>query len=143
VAESLRLIGVAGKAGAGKDTFYEHVLKPRGFLRWQMTLHSKVWLAATWRYRWSDIFCHKPPEVRKVLVCPRMMSTDVDGLRPLASFGERQVIAQRVARRLPVFSWAEEDFRGCHPHSLRRCYFSRPELPQVAKGPKRASSPIV
>jgi hypothetical protein len=66
VAESFKLIGVAGKAGAGKDTFYEHVLKPRGFLRWQMTLHYKVWLAAR-GYDWDDIFYNKPPEMRKIL----------------------------------------------------------------------------
>jgi hypothetical protein len=35
------------------------------------------------------------------------------------SFGERQVMAQLVASRLLVFSLAEEDFRVCHPHSLR------------------------
>jgi hypothetical protein len=63
----LKIIGVAGKAGAGKDTFYEHVLKPRGFLRWQMTLHYKVWLHATGRFSWPGIFDDKPPEIRKVL----------------------------------------------------------------------------
>jgi hypothetical protein len=63
----LKLIGVAGKAGAGKDTFYEHVLKPRGFLRWQMTLHYKVWLHATGRFSWPGIFDDKPPDIRKVL----------------------------------------------------------------------------
>jgi len=67
VAESLRIIGVAGKAGAGKDTFYEHVLKPRGFLRWQMTLHYKVWLVSTQRASWHDVFVAKPPHVRKIL----------------------------------------------------------------------------
>jgi hypothetical protein len=64
---SLKLIGVAGKAGAGKDTFYEHVLKPRDFLRWQMTLHYKVWLHATGRFSWHGIFDDKPPDIRKVL----------------------------------------------------------------------------
>lgn len=64
---SLKLIGVCGKAGAGKDTFYEHVLKPRGFLRWQMTLHYKVWLAAYAGYDWDDIFYKKPPYMRKIL----------------------------------------------------------------------------
>jgi hypothetical protein len=64
---SLKLIGVCGRAGAGKDSFYGHVLRPRGFLRWQMALHYKVWLAATLRYPWDDIFYDKPPEVRKVL----------------------------------------------------------------------------
>jgi hypothetical protein len=63
---SLKLIGVCGKAGAGKDTFYEHVLKPRGFLRWQMTLHYKVWLVAR-GYDWDDIFSNKPPHIRKIL----------------------------------------------------------------------------
>jgi hypothetical protein len=66
VAESCRLIGVAGKAGAGKDTFYEHVLKPRGFLRWPMTLHYKVWLYAR-GYAWEDVFYHKPPQMRQIL----------------------------------------------------------------------------
>jgi hypothetical protein len=120
VAESLRLIGVAGKAGAGKDTFYEHVLKPRGFLRWQMTLHSKVWLAATWRYRWSDIFCHKPPEVRKVLVCPRMMSTDVDGLICNIDVGalDRRQRGSQSLPRLPqhVQGGAEEQRGDDHAH---------------------------
>jgi hypothetical protein len=63
----LRICGLAGKAGAGKDTFYEHVLKPRGFIRWQMTLHYKVWLASTQRYDWDDIFYKKPQVVRKAL----------------------------------------------------------------------------
>jgi len=63
---NLKLVGVAGRANAGKDTFYEHVLKPRGFLRWQMTLHYKVWLTAR-GYAWEDIFYHKPPKMRKIL----------------------------------------------------------------------------
>jgi hypothetical protein len=62
----LKIVGVCGRAGAGKDTFYEHVLKPRGFLRWQMTLHYKVWLAAR-GYDWEDVFYHKPPHMRKIL----------------------------------------------------------------------------
>jgi hypothetical protein len=66
VANSLKIIGIAGKAGAGKDTFYAHVLKPRGFLRWPMTLHYKVWLAAR-GYDWDDVFYDKPPYMRKIL----------------------------------------------------------------------------
>jgi hypothetical protein len=38
----VKMIGVAGRAGSGKDTLDEHVLKPRGFLRWHMTLHDKI-----------------------------------------------------------------------------------------------------
>jgi hypothetical protein len=63
---SLKLIGVCGKAGAGKDTFYEHVLKPKGFLRWQMTLHYKVWLVAR-GYTWNEVFYEKPAYMRKLL----------------------------------------------------------------------------
>jgi hypothetical protein len=73
--ESLKIIGVCGKAGAGKDTFYEHVLKPRGFLRWQMTLHYKVWLHATGCFSWNGIFYDKPPEIRRVL------QEEITGLR--------------------------------------------------------------
>ena len=62
----VKIIGVAGRVGAGKDTFYEHVLKPRGFLRWQMTLHYKVWIAAR-GYYWEDVFYNKPPHIRKIL----------------------------------------------------------------------------
>jgi hypothetical protein len=64
---NIKLIGVAGQGGAGKDTFYEHVLKPRGFLRWQMTLHYKVWLVSTGRATWREVFYDKPPQVRKIL----------------------------------------------------------------------------
>jgi hypothetical protein len=67
VAESLKIIGIAGKAGAGKDTFYEHVLKPRGFLRWQMTLHYKVWMVAIGKGTWEEIFYTKPPKIRQIL----------------------------------------------------------------------------
>jgi hypothetical protein len=66
VAESLRILGVCGKGGAGKDCFYEHVLKPRGFIRWPMTLHYKVFLTAR-GYDWDDIFYNKPPHIRKIL----------------------------------------------------------------------------
>jgi hypothetical protein len=45
-------------AGAGKDTFYEHVLKLRGFLHWQITLHYKVWLVATGKGSCEEILAH-------------------------------------------------------------------------------------
>jgi hypothetical protein len=63
----VRLIGLCGKAGAGKDTFYEHVLKPKGYLRWPMTLHDKTWLVATGRATFDEAFVTKPPRVRQIL----------------------------------------------------------------------------
>jgi hypothetical protein len=52
----VKIIGVAGRAGSGKDTLYEHVLKPRGFLRWHMILHDKIWLVSTGRVTWEEGF---------------------------------------------------------------------------------------
>jgi hypothetical protein len=62
-----RVIALCGQGGAGKDTLYECLLKPKGYLRWQMTLHYKVWLVSTGRFTWDEVFDTKPPEVRKVL----------------------------------------------------------------------------
>jgi hypothetical protein len=63
--ESTRIIALAGNAGAGKDTFFEHVLMPRGFIRWQMSLHYKVWLVSTGRFTWEEVFETQPTPVRK------------------------------------------------------------------------------
>jgi hypothetical protein len=63
----IRCVGLAGKAGAGKDSLYESVLKPRGYLRWQMTLHYKTWLVATGRGTFEEVFLTKPPHIRKIL----------------------------------------------------------------------------
>jgi hypothetical protein len=63
----IRCIGLAGKAGAGKDSLYEHVLKPKGYIRWQMTLHYKTWLVATGRGTFEEVFLTKPPHIRKIL----------------------------------------------------------------------------
>jgi dephospho-CoA kinase len=66
-ASNLKLVGVCGKAGAGKDTLYETVLKSRGFLRLQMTLYRKLWLVSTHQASWDEIFYTKPPHVRKLM----------------------------------------------------------------------------
>jgi len=65
--EDIKLVGLCGKAGAGKDSVYESVLKPKGYLRWQMTLHYKTWLVATGRATFEEAFATKPPHVRKIL----------------------------------------------------------------------------
>jgi hypothetical protein len=64
---SLRLLAIAGKAHAGKDTFYEHVLQPQGFIRLQMTTYRKIWLVSTGQATWEGVFYTKPTRVRKLL----------------------------------------------------------------------------
>jgi hypothetical protein len=63
----MKICAIAGKGGAGKDTLHEAVLKPRGYLRWQMTLHFKVFLVSTGRFTWEEVFYTKPPKCRKSL----------------------------------------------------------------------------
>jgi hypothetical protein len=48
----------------------------------------------------------------RALECPRIVSTDVDVLRPLANVGECEVMAQPVARSLLVSPLINQDFRG-------------------------------
>jgi len=73
--KDIKLIGLAGKAGAGKDSLYEAVLKPRGYIRWQMTLHYKTWLVATGRGTFEEVFEDKPKHIRKIL------QEEITGLR--------------------------------------------------------------
>jgi hypothetical protein len=62
-----RIIGLAGRGGAGKDTLYETVLRPRGYLRMGMTFYREVWLVSTGQGTWEEIFYTKPPRVRQLL----------------------------------------------------------------------------
>lgn len=64
---TMKICAIAGKGGAGKDTLYDAVLKPRGYLRWQMTLHFKVFLVSTGRFTWDEVFYTKPQRCRKTL----------------------------------------------------------------------------
>ena len=65
--DNVCLLALAGNSGAGKDTFYETVLMPRGYVRLQMTLYRKLWLVSTQQASWDDIFYDKPPHVRQLL----------------------------------------------------------------------------
>jgi hypothetical protein len=38
----IKRLGGCGNTGVGKGTPYDHVLKPRGFLRWQMRLPYRL-----------------------------------------------------------------------------------------------------
>ena len=71
----VKICALAGKGGAGKDTFYEHVLQPRGFIRLQMTLYRKIWFVSTGQATWEEVFYTKPPRVRK------LMQEDITELR--------------------------------------------------------------
>jgi hypothetical protein len=47
------------------------------------------------------------------MVYPRIMSTDVDDFRFLATFGEYQVMTQPMPRELSITPLIIRDFRGC------------------------------
>jgi hypothetical protein len=55
---------------------------------------------------------HRP--ITNGMVCPRIVSTDLNDLRLLGAFGECRVMTQTVARRLPAPPLMHRDFRGAY-----------------------------
>lgn len=61
----MKIIGVSGKAGSGKDWLFEHVLRPRGYVRWPFALPMKA--AAYAKGFTVEEIANKPPHVREWL----------------------------------------------------------------------------
>lgn len=64
---SIRLIGISGKAGSGKDYVYSQYLKPLGYLNWSLAWHFKVWAVGKGTASHQEVFITKPPRVRTEL----------------------------------------------------------------------------
>ena len=64
---NLRVIGLAGKAGSGKDYLARRVLRPVGFLPFSMAWHMKAFIVGTGRATLEEVFVTKPPSVRTLL----------------------------------------------------------------------------
>lgn len=63
----MRLVGISGKAGVGKDYIYQHILKPKGFVNWSLAWHFKIWIVATNQATYEEVFVTKPAHVRQLL----------------------------------------------------------------------------
>ncbi len=63
----MKILGLAGHAGSGKDTIYSKYLKPRGWFQWSYAFHFKVWLVGRGKATHEEIFHTKPNHVRKLI----------------------------------------------------------------------------
>lgn len=63
----MKLVGMVGPMGSGKDYLANMYLTPLGYENWSLALHFKIWLVAQGKASYEDVFFHKPPEVRKLL----------------------------------------------------------------------------
>jgi hypothetical protein len=63
----IEVIALSGKAGSGKDYIYENYLRPRGYHRWALADHFKIWTVGKGQATYDEVFHTKPPHVRKAL----------------------------------------------------------------------------
>lgn len=64
---SIKVIGVSGKSGSGKDFISQNFLRPRGYYQWSLAWHFKVWTVGKGLATHEEVFYTKPPHVRKEL----------------------------------------------------------------------------
>jgi hypothetical protein len=63
----MKLVGLTGKAGAGKDWCYQTVFRPLGYLQWGFAWPLKQLLIAAGEVTWDEAYVTKPPAVRERL----------------------------------------------------------------------------
>ena len=61
------VIGISGKSGTGKDYIYEKCFKPKGYFRFALADHLKIWSMAQHNFTYEEVFITKPDHVRKTL----------------------------------------------------------------------------
>lgn len=64
---SIKVIGISGKAGTGKDFISQNYLRPHGYYQWSLAWHFKVWTVGKGLATHEEVFYTKPPHVRKEL----------------------------------------------------------------------------
>lgn len=63
----IKIIGLAGNAGSGKDYLYDVYFRPKGWFQFSYAWHFKVWLVARGKATHEEIFYTKPPHVRELI----------------------------------------------------------------------------
>ncbi len=63
----IKLIGLSGKSGTGKDFIAREYLKPLGYYPFSLSWHFKVGTVGEGLATYDDVFYHKPPTVRHLL----------------------------------------------------------------------------
>ncbi len=63
----MKIIGVSGKAGSGKDHIFKHYFQPRGFRRVSLADHFKIGLAGKGLATYEEVFHTKPANIRALL----------------------------------------------------------------------------
>jgi len=63
----LEIIGLSGKAGAGKDYIFDNYLRPMGYHRWALADHFKIWIVGKEQATYEEVFKTKPAHIRKLL----------------------------------------------------------------------------
>lgn len=65
--DNIKLIGLAGHAGSGKDFIYNNYFQPRGWMPFAYAWHFKVWLIGRGKGTHEEMFHTKPPHIRKLI----------------------------------------------------------------------------
>lgn len=61
---NLKIIGLHGMAGSGKDFIAENCLSPLGYFRFALANHFKIDLIRKGTYTYEEVYVTKPPHVR-------------------------------------------------------------------------------
>lgn len=61
------VVGISGKAGSGKDFIAQQYFLPRGYTRFSLAWHFKVWLVGKGEATYEEVFHTKPSHIRKLL----------------------------------------------------------------------------
>lgn len=63
----MKIIGLSGLMGSGKDFIYEQYLYPYGYRKFALADHFKIWAIGRGLATYDEVFYTKPPHVRDLL----------------------------------------------------------------------------